>query len=81
MDIMSHPIASLLRQLRTVFAAETLPLEPPSPARSKRSLLALLFASEHLPLDPELPRSGSRWLSWFFLPERIDRDPNRPGVD
>ena len=81
MDIMSHPFLNALRQLRTVFAPETLPMDPPSPARSKRSLLAVVFAFEHLPHGPERPRRRSRWLSWLFLPERIDRDPNRPGID
>jgi len=78
---MSHPILNVLRQLRTVFAWETLPMDPPSPAPGNRSLLAVVFASEHLPTDPELPRRGTQWLSRLFLPERIDRDPNRPGVD
>lgn len=41
----------------------------------------MVFAFEHLPTDPERPRRRSRWLSWLFLPERIDRDPNRPGID
>jgi hypothetical protein len=78
---MSHPIAKVLRQLRTVFAAETLPMEQPSPARGRRSLLAVVFSPEQLPMDPELPRRGSRWLSWLFVPERIDRGPDRPGLD
>jgi hypothetical protein len=56
-------------------------MEPTSPTPGKRSLLAVVFASEHLPMDPELPRRGTRWFSWLFLPERIDRDPNRPGID
>ena len=78
---MSHPIANLLRQLLTVFAAEALPREQPSPGPSRRSLLAVVFAPERLPVDPELPRRSSRWLSWLFLPERIDRGPDRPGLD
>jgi hypothetical protein len=78
---MSHPIANVLRQLRTVFTAETLPMEQPSPARTRRSLLAVVFSPEQLPMDPELPRRGSRWLSWLFVPERIDRGPDRPGLD
>ncbi|HEX7488612.1 MAG TPA: hypothetical protein VF341_06890 [Anaeromyxobacteraceae bacterium] len=79
---MSHRlVASLFQQLRTVFTTETLPLEQPSPARSRRSLLAVVFSAEQLPMDPEPPRRGSRWLSWLFVPERIDRGPNRPGLD
>ena len=78
---MSHPIANLLRQLLTVFAAEALPREQPSPGPSRRSLLAVVFAPERLPVDPELPRRGSSWLSWLFLLERVERDPNRSRVD
>ena len=79
---MSHPVANLLRQLRTVlFTLEPLPMEQAETTHDRRSLLALVFAREHLPTEPEGPRRRSRWLSWLFLPERVDRDQSRTPVD
>lgn len=66
---------------RLLFSLEPLPLEPAAPARRRRSLLAMALAPEPLPKDPEPPRRRSRWLSWLFLPERVDRAPDRPDVD
>ena len=76
-----HLVAGFFRHLRTIFAMETLPVDPPAPPRRRRSLLAAVFAHEQLPLDPEQPGRGSSWLSSLFLPERIDRDPNRTRID
>ncbi|GEJ56856.1 hypothetical protein [Anaeromyxobacter diazotrophicus] len=79
---MSHPFARLLRRFtRALFTLEPLPFDPPSCPRGRPSLLATLFAPEPLPMDLELPRRRARWLSWLFLPERVDRDPNRPPAD
>lgn len=84
---MSHPLAKSLRRLaRTVFGQETLPPPDPEPVGrgadgGRPGLARLLFAPEPLPLDPELPRRRSRWLAWLFLPERLDRGPQRPPVD
>lgn len=66
---------------RRLFGFEPLPLDRAEPAHGRRSLLALVFAPEHLPQDPAPPRRRSRWLSWLFLPERIDRAPDQPDVD
>jgi hypothetical protein len=66
---------------RRLFAFEPLPLDRAERGRGRRSLLALVFAPEHLPRDPAPPRRRSRWLSWLFLPERIDRAPDQLDVD
>lgn len=79
---MSHPFASHLRRLLSLcFTLEPLPLEPAARERERRSLLAMVFAPEPLAMDPELPRRRARWLSWLFLPERVDRGPPPPPAD
>lgn len=77
---MSHPLATLLDQLRNVFAKETLP--PPPDGVTRRSgveFAKLIFSREPLPFEPERPRRRrSNALTLLFLPEPLPLDPERP---
>ena len=66
-----------------LFARERLELEPERAARKgPATLLAYLFAPEPLPEDPVLPpRRHTRWLTWLFVPERLERDADSHEVD
>jgi hypothetical protein len=67
--------------LRSLFAAEALPLDgqAPSVAQPHRGLASMLFAADPLPADaPVAPSARHRWLGWLFLPERIDDHPPNP---
>jgi hypothetical protein len=78
---MSHPLAALLAQLRTVFTRETLP-PPPALAeapRPRKGIARLLFSLEELPLDPTPPpRSKRGLLATIFAPECLPLEPERP---
>lgn len=73
--------AACLDRLREVLARETLPPPPPGPERpERRGLASLLFSVEPLPLEPVVERRRAPWLSWLFLPERLERGGDEPEV-
>ncbi len=65
------------RFLRLLFAAETLPIDPPAPLRRRAGSLHGLFAPESLPQDPVPPpsREAPSMLRALFAPEPLPHDP------
>ena len=76
---MSHPLASVLAQLRTIFAREELPppqAEAPPSGREGGGILRLLFGVEALPSEAPLSRTERRGLlPLLFAPEPLPREP------
>jgi hypothetical protein len=63
--------------LHILFGSEPFPQDlppPPAPVSDGRSALGRLLGPDPLPFDPPLPRTrtGGRWLSWLFAPERLE---------
>ncbi len=80
-DRMSHPLATFLRELRTVFARETLPPAEPErrPGTRGAGLARLLFAPEPLPVEEAAPaRRRTSLLALLFAPERLAVEPPLP---
>ncbi len=78
-DAMWRVLAASLETARSVLRKESLPAPPPKrDSGARRGLANLLFAIEPLPLAPELSRERTHWLRWLFLPERLDRQEERP---